>query len=173
MPDLCLIADIIGPHGVRGLMRLRSQSDVEGRFRRLYTVWVGNDPSQAKRMNVRSVEEKAGRLLVSLETVETRTQAQEYVGKHLYVEEKDMEPAPPGRYYVHDLIGCSVRSGGHTRGTVTDVLLMPAQDLYVVACGGKEVLIPAVPAIVTKVDIEARCIDVAELPGLFEDEHED
>ena len=75
---------------------------------------------------------------------------------------------------MHDLIGCRVETpAGEKRGKVQDVMLMPANDIYVVDYRGFEVLIPAVPAFIRSVDTDAKRIVVEDVSGLFEEHDED
>lgn len=174
MPDLCLIANIVAAHGIAGALRLRSQSDIPGRFGRLEDVYVGRDPRNARPMRVAEASEHGGRVLMRLEGCTTREMAEEFIGQSVYVAETQMEAPPDGRYFVHDLIGCVVSTtDGVRRGELTDVLLLPANDVYVLDCGGREVLVPAVADFIHSVDVQAKTIVVKLVPGLFEDEDAD
>jgi 16S rRNA processing protein RimM len=174
--DSCLIGSIVAAHGIAGGLKVRSHSDIPGRFAKLKRVYVGRDAATAREYTVRKASDATGSVLLFLDTVTDRNTAETLIGSSLYIEEKDMLPPPEGRHYVHDLIGCEVRTEDGTRkGVIRDVLLFPANDLYSVDCDGREVLIPAVPEIVVKVDTAARLVTVADLPGLFtlEDDDED
>ncbi|MBL0175281.1 MAG: 16S rRNA processing protein RimM [Ignavibacteria bacterium] len=167
----CLIGTIVGVHGIAGGMKIRSYSDVPGRFARLERVYAGRDGGSVREYTVRKAAGDADKVLLFFDGIDDRTAAETLVGLSLFIEEKDMLPPPTGRYFVHDLIGCTVLTEqGLRRGEITDVLLMPANDLYVVRCDGREVLVPAVPDIVRNVDLASRTVTVADLPGLFQEE---
>ncbi|MCZ7554972.1 MAG: ribosome maturation factor RimM [Bacteroidia bacterium] len=174
MSGLCLIGVITGVHGIRGTVTVLSYSDIPGRFERLKLVRVGATPESTRSLEVHSVDEHKNRILLTFEEIPDRTQAEKLKGLNLYVTEEEMAEAPEGRYFIHDLIGCEVVTvQGERKGSVRDVMLLPANDVYVVDCDGREVLIPAVPSIVTSVNIAARVITVEPMPGLFEENDED
>ena len=172
--DLCLIATIVAAHGVGGAVRLRSHSDIPGRFERLKSVLVGTPDGTPERMSVRGATENGDRVILTFVGCDDRDVAEALVGCQVWIEEVEMEAPPEGRYFVHDLIGCEVYTPeGEARGRVHDVMLLPANDVYVVRYEGREVLVPAVPAFIRQVDTEAGVIVVEPVAGLFEDLDED
>lgn len=174
MSELCLIGTILAASGIRGEVKVRSWSDVPGRFEVLSVVHVGRDESSVREFRVRGAKEGHDIVRLHLEGCDDRNAAEALRGLHLYVRVDAMAAPPEGRYFIHDLIGCEVRDmDGHPRGIVKDVMLLPANDVYVVDARGSEVLLPAVPAIVHSVDTTNKRIVVHALPGLFEDEDED
>jgi 16S rRNA processing protein RimM len=168
--DLCLIGSIVGAHGLRGEVKVQSFSDLPGRFAMLDSVLLGSTPKRARSVPVSISSEHGPRVIMHVEDCHDRDAAEALIGLNIYVEEERMEAPPDGRHFIHDLIGCAVRTAsGESRGTVRDVMLLPANDIYVVEYQGREVLIPAVPAIVTQVDTTNRTITVEPIYGLFED----
>jgi 16S rRNA processing protein RimM len=172
--DVCLIGAIAAPHGVRGALRVRSHSDVPGRFLRLDSILLGPDPGRLVPHRVTEASDDGHRVILHLEGVDTREAADELRGMYVYIDAAQMEAPPPGRHYVHDLVGCTVRNeAGEDRGRVEDVLLLPANDVYVVRWREREILVPAVPDAVATVDTAGRIVTVREMPGLFEESDED
>lgn len=172
--ELCIIGAVVAAHGVQGTVRLRSYSDVPGRFGRLETVLLGVDDRHIQTYRVLSSSEYGDRVLLRFEGCDDRDTAETLIGCNVYIPEHAMERPPDGSHFVHDLIGCTMRTvSGEYRGIVRDVMLLPANDIYVVDYDGSEVLVPAVPAFIRSVDIEARSIVVDPIPGLFEDTNAD
>ena len=67
------------------------------------------------------------------------------------------------------LEGCRVvTEDGREVGRVTGIERSPAQDLWVVADEAREHLIPAVPEIVSEVDLEARRVVIRPPEGLLD-----
>jgi 16S rRNA processing protein RimM len=65
------------------------------------------------------------------------------------------------------LVGVEVvTEAGRAVGRISDVLHNPANDIWVVAAPGGEVLIPAVTEVVADVDLAARRVTVREVEGL-------
>ncbi len=172
--DLCLIGSIVGAHGLRGEVKVQSFSDLPGRFSLLDSVLLGTTSERARSVPVSVSSEHGPRVILHVEDCNDRDAAEALIGLNIYVEETEMAAPPDGRHFIHDLIGCAVRTAsGESRGTVRDVMLLPANDIYVVEYQGREVLVPAVPAIVTQVDTANKTIIVEPLEGLFEDLDED
>ncbi len=168
--DLCLIGSIVAAHGIRGGLKVQSFSDVPGRFSRLETVLLGHAPERVRPAVVVDAAGDGSRVILQLEDCDDREAAELLVGLNIYVEDAEMADPPEGRHFIHDLIGCTVQTAsGEYRGTVRDVMLLPANDIYVVEFEGREVLLPAVPAIVTMVNTAEKAITVEPIAGLFED----
>ena len=174
MPSrVCLIGRIARAHGVRGMVSVQSYSDHPGRFSLLRTVLIGLDESRAVEYGIVEAREQGGKVMLSFAGVESRSQAEELVGAGVFIREDQMLPPPDGMHYVHDLVGCAVTTpDGADRGTVTDVLLLPGNDVYVVNDHGREVLVPAVPEFISEVDTTAKRVVVLPVPGLFEEKDE-
>lgn len=172
--ELCLIGSIVAAHGIRGAVKVQSHSDIPGRFSRLEQVLVGATPKQVREMEIASASEQGATVLLQLGGIDDRDSAEDLVGSSLFVTEDEMEAPPEGRYFIHDLIGCRVETPeGEARGSVRDVMLLPANDVYVVDYHGFEVLVPAVPDFIQSVNTAEKRIVVTPVPGLFEDVDED
>jgi 16S rRNA processing protein RimM len=53
---------------------------------------------------------------------------------------------------------------------LTDILVTGANDVYVVTkADGRELLLPAIPAVILDVDLDAKQIHVHLLPGLIDE----
>ena len=90
-------------------------------------------------------------------------------GRFLAVRREDALPPPEGRFYPWQLTGCRVMTeDGRNVGEVTGIEHAPAQDLWVVADGTAERLIPAVPEIVVDVDLAARRVVIRPPEGLLD-----
>lgn len=172
--DLCLIGKIVAVHGVAGGLRVQSYSDHPRRFTTLKKVLLGSsDDAVSERAVTRSID-RGKDVVLFLEGINTRNDAEQHVGENLFIPVNEMLPPPEGRVWVHELVGCAVVSTeGVPRGEIVDVFLRPAQDLYLVRFEGREVLLPAVPAIIVSVDTAAKRVTVNDVPGLFEDADED
>lgn len=134
---------------------------------KLRRVYAGASPEDARPFSVADVKLEGGRVLLLLETVEDRTSAEKMRGKLLFVPLSDAAPPPPGGFYVHDIIGCEVRTAdGSPAGTVEDVLETPGQHLWSVRDGDRVYLIPAVKEFIVSVDTAAKRIVVSLPEGL-------
>jgi 16S rRNA processing protein RimM len=93
--------------------------------------------------------------------------AETLAGRLVTIPRAAVRPLPPDRFYTFDLIGCAVRTPeGADLGTIAEVQHGPEHDLWVVRRGGGEWLLPAVSAIVERVDLAARVVSVRPPDGL-------
>ena len=164
MPDYVLLGRLLRPHGVRGELVLEPEPGAEAELAEAETVYVGEPPQAVPLAGWRWHRD---RLLIQLAGCDDRDGAEAYRGLTLAVPRTAQRPLPPGTYYWHQIIGLTaVTDLGETLGPITDILETGANDVYVVQSAGGEVLIPAAPGVVLKVDLEARQMIVHLLEGL-------
>ena len=160
------VGEIMGTFGPRGDLRVKPLARNPGRFRELRTVYIGDERRPAAVLHRRPYGEG---VILRLETVTTRDEARALYGEFLYVPESEAVKLPEGEYFVHQIIGLTVvTTEGQTLGTVRDVVETGSNDVYVVRGGGKEVLLPALKDVIKRVDLDARTMEVALLPGLLD-----
>ncbi len=109
-----------------------------------------------------------GARLVQFEEFDDRTFAQSLVGMALTVPAESAPPLPKGQYYVHQIEGLRVRADdGRDLGVVTEVMQPGANDVYVIDGPLGEVLIPAIPDAIERIDLAEGVMVVRSLPGLL------
>ena len=145
-----VIGYVKGPRGIRGEMRLRSATDVSGRFNAGQVIYIDNHSYEVLSSKVvgREVRE-------FLHGISNRNQVEDLSGKEITAEPYDSRLLPPDTYFHYDLIGLEVREkGGVVLGNISEVLETGANDVYVIHSEGeKDILIPAIFSVVTHVDI--------------------
>ena len=150
------------------------ETDDPKRFADLETVFVGKEPNVAASRTVVSVRfqsTKRGTVVVlKLDGVDTREAADLLRRQSVFAREEDLPPLADGEFFLHDLIGLNVVTDQEDGvGTVKEVLELPANNVYVVARAGRpDALIPAVPAFIDEVDIEAGRLVVRPIDGLLD-----
>ena len=84
-----------------------------------------------------------------------REEAQRLTGRLLTVAREEAAPLDEGEYYVFDIVGLTVYDEeGSVLGTVENVLRTGSNDVYAVrAADGREILIPALRAVVLAIDV--------------------
>lgn len=165
------IAKITTLFGVRGEMKLFSYARTADEFEGLREVFCGADERGAHPCRIASVRTRGNDVYVSLEGVPDRTAAEAYRGLFLFVEEERRKAPPKAKFYVDDLIGCSVRTEeGTVLGAVRSVDALPGQMIYTVRTAGGDVMLPAVPEFVLSVNVETKVIVVRPPEGLFDGE---
>lgn len=169
-----LAAQVIGAHGVTGNVRVRligdnpsvaAQSLTQSKTVRC----VPSGEGEARLLTVQSLRKQTqpkGAWIAQFKELKHRNDAEALLGCSIYITEAHRAGLPDGEYYVDQLLGISlVTDTGHHLGLLTDVLYSPANDVYVT---DKDILVPAVAEFIIKVDLEARQIQVRDMPGLRE-----
>ena len=159
---------IVGTHGVRGEVRVQPWCDSPQQFatfKKLYWDANGQQPVKVKGRPHKNIA------LVVLEGVDTVEAAQVLRGKMLYVDRRDIK-LPKGHYLVQDLIGLTVVDAdtGETYGKLTDVSQTGANAVYHMATDKGEVLIPAIPDVIIKIDLKADRLYLRPMKGLLDDD---
>jgi 16S rRNA processing protein RimM len=101
-----------------------------------------------------------------LRDVTDRSRAEALVGCDLFIERQRLPELPEGTYYWADLIGLDVFDGGRRIGSIRSIFATGSNDVYVVAQGDREILLPATRSVVHRVDLERLRLDVTVPEGL-------
>jgi 16S rRNA processing protein RimM len=114
------------------------------------------------------VKLEGGKVLVLFEGFEDRTKAERLRGSMLFVSAPDAAPPPDGEHYIHELIGCEVRTRDGLRvGRIEDVFDAAGRQIWSVRDGETEHLIPAVREFIVSVDTVRKEIVVDPPEGLL------
>jgi len=114
---------------------------------------------------------RADELILRLENVVSRNDAEALKGLHLYVPRVALPDAQPGEYYHADFVGMLAQDqNGATLGRITAVLNFGAGDILELTTGtGGTELIPFDDRHVPQVDLAGERI-VVDIPSTDEDE---
>ncbi len=167
--ELVTIGKIERPFGVRGEARVRSLSDVPGRFERLSRVTLVAPSGKLLETTVIQVRSGGPTFIVAFEAFTAPEQIAEFRGGLVQIPRGDSPALPADQYYECDLVGLTVwDEGGILLGTLEDVWDLSGNQVFVVRRDGKELLIPAAKQVVAKVDIAGRTMTVRLPEGLSE-----
>jgi 16S rRNA processing protein RimM len=163
------VGRIVKAFGIRGEMVVDPMTGNVQRFESLRTVFVGMTGEAATPYTVKEVRLGGSGVRVTLAEVVDRTAAEHLAGDFLFVDERERITPPAGTFFVDDVVGLRVITDeGRTLGTVQEVMHLPAQDVYVVWTGERDVLIPAVREFILAIDIAARTMRVHLIEGMKE-----
>ncbi|MEX0602200.1 MAG: ribosome maturation factor RimM [Bacteroidota bacterium] len=166
--DLIAVGRILSSVGIRGEVKVEPLTDDPLRFDRLTTILIGRNEGEAEPRHIESVRYHKGNVVLKLHETETRTASDQLRGWFLYVAETEAVRPERGSYFIHEIVGMKAETeDGVPIGTVTDVRQFPAQDLWVVTSGTREILIPAVKEFIRSVDRTKRVIIVRPIEGMM------
>ncbi len=165
------VGKIVSTHGIAGEVRVQAWCDEPGfllKFKRLYF-----DAEGKRSILVRGGRVHGNVVLLRLDGVESINSAALLRDKVLYIDRADAKIAK-GRYFIQDLIGCRVFDADNTEkqyGTLTDVTKTGANDVWHITDeNGKEYLVPSIPHVVIKVDVENELVLIRPLGGIFDED---
>jgi 16S rRNA processing protein RimM len=168
------IGRILRAHGVLGELKvLPSLPDVDG-MTNLTRVWIGEAAGEAVSHAVEGIRfqhNAKGRLvLLRVAGVVGREAAEALRGREVFAAAEDL-PASDGESYDPALlVGLEAFAEGAPIGRIHEVLEMPAHHVLVIAREGRpDALVPAVPAFIETIDLDARRLIIRPIEGLLED----
>ena len=96
-------------------------------------------------------------------------EAEKLKGLYIKIDRKYAKKLPKGTYFIADLIGLEVYDeNSNLLGSIDDIYNTGANDIYVVKNNlGKQILLPGIPQVIKKVDLENKKIVVHLLNGLI------
>ena len=143
---------VAGSYGIRGWIRVDAP---EAALADCSTWWIGGASYP-----VEQVKKHSGTLLAQLGGLQNREAALQLKGSKVFVPREALPKAQEGHYYLADLVGLEVvNERGEALGVVKRWIFNGAQDVMEVA-GGRTHLVPWIPAVVRKVDLQQKRIEV-------------
>ncbi|MGI6264875.1 MAG: ribosome maturation factor RimM [Acutalibacteraceae bacterium] len=158
---------IVGTHGVRGEVRLQPWCDSPAQLTPIHTLYWDEGKTPVK-VTCRPHKQMA---LVKIDGVDTVQDAALLRGKILYLNRRDLR-LPEGACFIRDLLGCRIVDAdtGEEYGELTFVSATGANDVYHMRHrDGREILIPAIPAVVIDKDVENGRVLIRPMKGLLDD----
>ena len=172
--DVFRIGQIVRPHGVTGAVKLLPLTDDVQRFKALSEAYLEQGQSLLP-VTASDISVQPDAVFLRLCVCATREDADKLRGAYICVDRAHAAKLPEGRWFIKDLIGCTVTdTAGRACGTLTDVLETGANDVYVIRRPDKGTLmIPALKKLLCQVDTQRKrvVLDEAVLAevGLYED----
>jgi 16S rRNA processing protein RimM len=172
-PQYLILGEILRPHGVRGELRMRVFTDYPERIaEKSQLILAENEEGKrARQLKLESMRMHQNYALLKFEGVDDRDAADLFRELLVLVEIDDAVPLEEGEFYLYQVIGLQVVTDeGETLGTVKEVMETGANDVYIVESERYgEVLLPAIPSIIVRTDVEAGIVTVHLMDGLLPD----
>jgi len=170
IPDGYLaVGRITTAHSLKGEVRVELHTDFPERFVPGMTIYMGEALTE---YTVDYARPHKLQLLVKLEGVDTRNQAEALSREWLFIPETEVVDLEDDTYWVHDIIGLHVQTEtGQALGVISEVLFTGANEVYVIKMvdSEREILVPAIADVVQQVDLEAKRMTVRLLPGILDE----
>ena len=167
--DRVLLGVVAAPHGVRGLVRIKSYTEdpmAVGIYGPL------SDESGRKEYRVEALSAARGAVLARIDGVADRTAAEALRGLRLYIERSALPVAGDGEWYEADLVGlAAVGRDGRDWGKVVAFHDFGAGLTMEVSGGASSdsVMLPFTDEVVPEIDIEGGKVVIDPPAGLLAD----
>jgi 16S rRNA processing protein RimM len=165
-PEFLVVGQIVRPHGIRGEVGMKIITAYPERLSQIETLFVGpgHQPYPVKRMR-----RHMDGMIIHLEGVLDRDEAETLRGMLVHIHIDDAVPLEEGEYYLFQIEGIRVVADtGQELGRLTDLIETGANDVYVITTSdNQEILLPAIPEVIQRVDTVAGVMTVHLLEGLI------
>jgi 16S rRNA processing protein RimM len=160
--------EIVGTHGVKGEVRVNPWCDTPAFLTKFKKFYLDNTGVA----NIKVISSRAANniTLVKFENIDSVEKAEKLRCTVIYIKRDDADLG--NRHFIEEIIGCSVfcNETGKNLGVVTDVIPLPANDVWQISNDGKDYLIPAIDDVIVSVDVANDKIIINQLKGIFDDE---
>jgi 16S rRNA processing protein RimM len=151
MKDLISIGQIINTHGLKGELKVYPLTDDIKRFHKIKEVIINDE-----RRIVSWCKLQTDKVILKIEGIDSIEQAEKLKGIYVEVDRSEAVKLPKGRYFVADIIGCTVLdTEGKEYGKIDDVVFTGSNDVYWIK-GKKELLIPAIESVIVSIEVESK-----------------
>lgn len=163
MKDKVLIGQITGTFGIKGELKVYSESDfVEYRFRKNAKIYLSDNLEYT----VSSSRTHKGNVLITINDINDINLVLDKVGMKIYAPSDDEPPLNDEEYYVDDLVGLKViNQHDENIGTVKDVIEIPSGYLLeIIDDKDNRFLLPFVDEYITEITNDS--IIINEIEGI-------
>ncbi|HEY8963743.1 MAG TPA: ribosome maturation factor RimM [Alphaproteobacteria bacterium] len=158
------IGKITGAHGIKGEVKVLSQSQDAGLLFRKDGVFTASEGGLIVKLIART-ENKPSMFISKIEGVTDRNEAEKFTNTPLYIDRDDLPQTDDGEFYLNDLVGLTVVTPeGKNLGTIMSIQNFGASDLIdVQSPEGKNNFMPLAEPFLVEIDMEAGHVVMQEI----------
>ena len=156
MENLLKVGLIVKPQGIKGELKVQPLTDDINRFKKLKEVII-----DGKNYRVTSAIIAGNAVLLSIFGIIDRDTAETFRGKFICVDREHAVPLEEGRYFIADIIGCTLKTDHDSLvGEIVDVISANT-DIFTVKCtDGVIMRFPFLKDAIVNIDTENKLIVV-------------
>lgn len=166
------VGKIVNTHGIMGEVRVISRTDFqEERYKPGNMLYLFKEnENEPIVLTIKSHRTHKNFDLLTFEDYTNVNLSEPLKGGILKVPESQLGELDEGEYYFHEIIGCTVYTDeGVEIGTIREILTPGANDVWVIkGKDGKDILIPYIDDIVSKIDTGSKKITIVPMEGLLD-----
>lgn len=158
------VGKVTNVHGLMGEVRVQPWADSPDFLCKFKTLYVDKAhwPIEVERARVHK-----NMVIIKFKGVTDVPSALAMRNAILYIDRADAK-LPEGSFFLADIYDLEVRDAqtSEVLGKIADVLTLPANNVYVVRGGARELMIPAVPQFIAETNLEEGFVRVNMMEGL-------
>ena len=163
------IGKIVKAHGLTGEFSVEHYLDSPFVLHDMVRVYLKQEGKRPRKFLVASIRFLGGRVLMKLEGIAGRREAERCRGALIWARKRDMPGLSGDEVLVGDLFGCCVYlPQGAYLGRIADVMTRTGQEVWILRDRkNRELMMPAVDEFIEELDVQAGRVVVAPPPGLL------
>jgi len=160
-----VVGKVRRPHGVHGEVVAEFYDKFPECLNPKKTIYVGENHVKLI-ISIQRIHNEG--LLLGFEGINTPEEVGCYRNQHIYIAASEGIELSESESYYRELLDLKVvDETGKTLGSITEIIETGANDVYVVTdSSGHELLLPVIPEVIQKIDLEKKIIKVRLIPGL-------
>ncbi len=181
--SLVFIGKITRPHGIRGEVCAQYYAESYDYFKK-NQVFLKAGKLPPKPCTVKNFKEQGNLLILKIEGINSRTDAELYRNYDLVIEESvltdsDLDAMNAGMQdedakqegyapYLHHIVGSTAFVGSNDIGTIDEIAFPAGQEIWFIRKDGQEILFPAVSEFIERYDLGNKAVYLCPPEGLLE-----
>lgn len=173
MTEFLNVGKIVNTHGIRGEVRVISQTDFpEERYRKGQRLTLFRENKAPLELTVAGHRKHKNFDLLTFEGYPTINDVEPLRDGILKVSKDELSELTENEYYYHEIIGLTViDEQARELGKIKEILSPGANDVWVVQRKGKkDALIPYIESVVKQIDLDKGEVYIEIPEGLLDDE---
>ena len=173
MTEFLNVGKIVNTHGIRGEVRVISQTDFpEERYRKGQRLTLFRENKAPLELTVAGHRKHKNFDLLTFEGYPTINDVEPLRDGILKVSKDELSELTENEYYYHEIIGLTVIDAqARELGKIKEILSPGANDVWVVQRKGKkDALIPYIESVVKQIDLDKGEVHIEIPEGLLDDE---
>ena len=158
------VGKVTNTHGVMGEVKVQPWADSPEFLCRFKTLYVDQNhfPMAVERARVHK-----NMVIIKFKDITDVPGALSMRNAILFIDRKDAN-LPEGSFFLADIIGLEARDAqtGKVLGKIDDVMTLPANNVYVIRGGEREIMVPAVSQFIAETNVDEGFVRINMMEGL-------
>ena len=166
--DCFYLGRVAKTHGLKGEVTIKLEADDPSAYLEMKHFFLEINKVLTP-FFVEKITPNGDKFFVAVQDVKTIEQAQNLVGKPVYLPLEMLPKLSGKQFYFHEIVGFTVVDTEKGElGPISEVLEYPTQAILQILKGKKEILIPILDQVIQNVDREKKTLTITAPEGLID-----